>query len=76
MVKVIDINKADRKEMFHMKETMLGDQEGNYIVVDGTLYLGRYVKMKDAEKHVSCLNNFDKWADAKFKERRKKGWLW
>lgn len=56
MLKVLHISEINTKEMFETKQYMLGDNTGEWFVVDDDVYLGRYVSKEDAEEHVQNLS--------------------
>lgn len=57
MVIVINISEIDTAKVFQIREFLLGNNAGNWFVVDDNVYLGRYVDKTDAQEHANSLNN-------------------
>lgn len=58
MVRVIHISEiTSTKDLFEMRQFMLGDSDGEWFVVDDDLFLGRYVDKYMAEEHASSLTD-------------------
>lgn len=53
--KIIPLSEVNTKDLFDMKQFMLGDKTGNWFVVDDGLYLGRYEDLYRAQEHVDAL---------------------
>lgn len=56
MVKVIHLSVVNTTELFKTREFMLGDNAGEWFVVDDDLYLGRYIDKFRAEEHAARLD--------------------
>jgi len=56
MVRVIHLSEiTNTKDLFEMRQFMLGDSEGEWFVIDDDLFLGRYIDKFRAEEHAAAL---------------------
>lgn len=58
MFKIVKINEVNSKDLFKLKDFLLGDKDGKFFIIDknGTPY-GRYNNINDAYLHLSDLND-------------------
>lgn len=58
MFKIASISEVDSKLLFKLKQYLLGDETGDYFVIDESgMPVGRYIYKESAQSHADNLND-------------------
>lgn len=58
MAKVVHLSEIkDTSELFSMRSLLLGNDSGDWFVIDDDLVLGRWIEKSDAQDHANALIN-------------------